>query len=208
MISLKEVSKKYIEDFFTIFNFSFDFDCNTLIIANDFEAVCLFRLISKIDRPTYGQIFIDNKNIDSIKDKDLNIAYITEKPILFENKNIYKNLMYPLKLRKFNKNQAKNIIFNMQSTINLQNFNKKVKFLTLSQKKIISLARAILWQPKYILLENFFENLSSEYHPLAIKLLKNLPNNSIIIASQKENKTVKFFNTFKTIKIENGNLIK
>ena len=207
MIECVGLYKQHIIDFYSVFNFNFKFSYNTLMLDEDITATSILRMIAKIDLITKGEIFIDGKNIKTISDKDLNLAYLPEKPILFENKNVYKNLIYPLNLRKYDKNKAKNMVNDMISQLNLQNFKKSVKNLVTSKKKILSLARASLWEPKYLMLENFFEGLTPDDCSTAQNIINNLPNSTIIIACEKENVSLPIFKDFNIIKFENGTML-
>lgn len=208
MIELKAVSKKYIKNYYTLFNANTIINQNTLFINKDnASSVCLFRLISKIDSPSSGDIYIENLNLKKIKHKNLQICYLPQNPILFENKNIFNNLMYPLRLRKFNKNTAKTLVNEAILNLNFDKKIKKVKELSLPQKKLLALVRGSLWQPKYMLFENFFENLTPTYFDLAINLINEISKTTIILASVKDDFHMPCYENFKRIKIENGNLI-
>lgn len=199
MIEFHNVSLDYSSHFHTLYNCNLKINCNSLLLENEtFSHLAIMRIISKIDKNYLGEILIDDKNLKQIKDKDLPIAYLPENPVLFENKTIKNNLEYVLKIRKINKNEYKNII---NSIINKYNFNKnkKIKKLTLSEKKLICLMRVIIRKPKYLLLENFFNNFDETYYNIAYELIKNIQEFSIIIAC--ENKNLNIYNNFKKIKI-------
>ena len=199
MIKFDNVSLKYINDFYCLYNFSVEINSNTLFVGDEFSGThAILRLIAKVDKQYEGNIFYDDKNIKTIKDKDLSVAYVSKIPYLFENKNTYENLYYPLKIRKFSKKQAKNIINDAISYYNL-NFLKKIKHADLSYKKIVSLVRAVIRKPKYILLEDFFEDLNENYFELANKILDTAKQSSIIIACEKDVENLKHFNDFKVI---------
>ena len=201
MIELKNVSIKYIKDFFTIYNLNCKIEGNTIFLGDEFlGSVSLMRLLSKIDKPTAGNIYIDGKNLWEIKDKDLSISYIPKEPYLL-NKSIEKNLMFPLKIRKVNKVEAKNRVDSLISAYNLSNFPKKIKEMSFSEKKIICLVRTLARAPKYVLLEHFFENLDQQYLPLATKILHELEKSSTIIACEKT--LTKPFETYTQIELKN-----
>lgn len=197
MIKFNSVSIQYVKEYFALFNFSTEIKNHTLFVGDDYVgSSAIMRLLAKIDNTYFGNIFIDETNIKNIKDKDLNIAYVPQNPYLFKHKSIEKNLAYPLNLRKFNKNYIKNIINSAFLNYNLKNFNKKITKLNLSEQKILTLIRASLWNPKYLLLENFFEDLDEKYFELADKILENIKQKSIIIATEKENKNLDIFKDF------------
>lgn len=201
MIKFENVSIKYVKEYFALYNFNCEIKNHTLFIGDDYVgSSAIMRLISKIDNDYSGNIFIDKTNLKEIKDKDLNIAYVPQIPYLFKHKSIEKNLVYPLNLRKFNKKGLKNTLNSAFEKYNLKNFTKKISKMNLSEQKILTLIRASLWQPKYILLENFFEDLSELYFELVFSILENIKQNSTIIATEKANKN---FEVFKDFKVEN-----
>ena len=227
MIEFRNVYIQYVKEFYSLFNFNCVIDYHTLFVGDFYSGTtAIMRTLSKIDKFYTGDILIDNINLKNIKDKDLNIAYLLENPVLFKNKNIFKNLYFSLNIRKISKNTAKNLIlgvfleifkenFNfLNNYLNIKNKNEniknitnlinnflklKIKKLNLSEQKIVALIRAMLWQPKYILLENFFENLDKNYIPLATYLLNKLKQTSTIIACENENKSLEIFKNFNII---------
>ncbi len=255
MIKLKNVSIKYIKDYYSLYNINLEINEHTLLMGNETSGNnFLLRLLAKIDNCYEGEIYVDDINLKQIKDKDLNLAYIPKTPYLFENKSVLENLIYPLKIRKINKNEAilraKTAIkpyflkifeiFNKTNTdknnlnnnlndndynksynddINL-NFNKeefennfekflntKIKKLDFSTKKIITLLRAKIREPKYILIENFFENLDDNYFDLVNDIILDFKN-STIIATQNDEKFIPAYNNFNQIFFDAGIAIK
>ena len=158
------------------------------------------RLLSKIDRPTSGEILFDGINLKNIKDKNLDLAYLPKSPVLI-NSNIEKNLIFPLILRKIDKKTAKNLVFDAINKFNLNCFPKKVKDMNISEKKIIALLRANTRRPKYVLLEHFFEDLNEEYISLANEIISELEKTSTIIACEKEVKEI--YKNYQIIELKN-----
>lgn len=202
MIELKKVTIKYVPDITTLLNFSAKIDCNTLIIGDEFLGTSsVLRLIAKIDKNYTGEILIDNANLKEIKDKDLSVAFIPKEPYLFKN-TIEKNLSYVLKIRKVDKATIKekvsfviNYLNSLTKKHNIENFPNKIKKMNISEKKIVTLLRALVRAPKYVLLDDFFLNLDAKYFPLAIELIEKLKQISTIIAtSNKVEEIYKDFN--------------
>lgn len=201
MIEFKNVFIKYTNDFYSLYNFSYEINSHTLFVGDFFNGTtAIMRTLSKTDRNFKGEIFVDNTNIKNIKDKDLDLVYLPENPVLFKNKSIEKNLAFPLKIRKINKEIIKNTINSLLFEYKLDNFNKKIKQLNLSEQKIISLLRALIRKPKYVLLENFFENFDQAHFDLAVKILSKLKETSTIIACE-QTKDVEFFKDFNIIEL-------
>ena len=75
----------------------------------------------------------------------------------------------------------------------------KAKKLTFSEKKIITLIRAILRNPRYLLLENFFENLDVQHVEIVEFLLNKLSKKTTIIACEKKTNNQDLFKDFKVL---------
>ena len=107
MIKIENVSIKYIKEYYSLYNVSLEINENTLLIGNETSGNnFLLRILSKIDKHYQGKIYFENQDLGQIKDKDLSLTYIPQKPCLFENKSILENLIYSLKIRKINKKEA------------------------------------------------------------------------------------------------------
>jgi len=229
MIEFKKVFIQYVSEFFSLYDFSCEIDCHTLFVGDFFSGTtAIMRVLAKIDKNYNGKVFVNNENLKNIKDKDLNLSYLPENPVVFKNKNIFQNLYFTLKIIKINKNIAKNLINSIFLELKNNNFNFlnnyfnikevrinnnkdlkslefdnilkiKVKNLSLSEQKILTLVRAILRKPKYVLLENFFEGLDKEFVPIANFLFNKLKENSTIIACEHE--TLETYKDFKIVNL-------
>lgn len=207
MIELKNLSIKYVKEYFSLYNINLEINENTLLLGDDSCGIfALFRIINKIDKDYDGNILIDNIDIKNIKDKDLNIAWVAREPYLFNNKSVFYNLYYPLKIRKFNKTEAKNIVNNAIVKYNLEKFPKKIKNMSVTQKKIITLVRALIRRPKYIMIENFYEYLDEHYLSLANNIISDAKNSSIIIASEKDENIPDIYSGFRQVRFDNGSI--
>jgi len=203
MIEFKNVSIKYTNDFYCLLDYSLAIKKNTLFIGDFYSGTnSIMRIISKIDKHYSGTVNVNNLNIQNIKDKDLSVAYLPQNPVLFKFKNIFNNIYFPLKLRKINKNNAKNTINSIKNEFNLNFLDKKIKNLNICEKKIVCLIRAILWQPEIILLENFFENLDATYTEITRKLLDRFAKPSLIVACEKVLPNVPIFKEFEIVNLE------
>ena len=116
MIEFRNVNLKYIKTFYTIYNANFSINKNTLFVGDAIDgSYAYMRILAKIEKSYTGDIFVDGQNLKKIKQKNLPIAYIPHDCYFFENKSIFENLFYPLKIRKTNKIEAKRIIFDVFS---------------------------------------------------------------------------------------------
>ena len=201
MIKFEKVFIKYTNAFMSLYNFNCEIKSHTLFVGDFFNGTtAIMRLLAKIDTHYEGNIIVDNINIKNIKDNELDLAYLPERPVLFHHKSIKYNLTYPLKIRKIKKVIIESKFNALLSEFNLEFLTKKIKRLSLSEQQIIILLRALMREPKYILLEHFFDDFDKNYLELAFKILNKIKEKSVIIACEKTN-NIEFFNNFKTISL-------
>lgn len=203
MIKFEDVTIQYTKDFYCLLEFNKTLNSNTLFVGDFYSgANSIMRIISKIDKHYSGVVTIDDVDIKIIKDKDLSVAYLPENPVLFKFKNVFNNIYFSLKIRKINKKTAKNTINSIKNEFNLKFFEKPIKNLNISEKKIICLTRALLWKSKILLLENFFEILDEEYTKIACKLIDKFAPSTLIVACEKSLPTTQLFNNFEIVNLE------
>lgn len=200
MIKFENVNVQYIKDFSLLYNANYLLENNTIFFGDEFSgSTAILRLIAKIEKNYTGEIYIDDKNIKEIKDQDLSVAYVCETPTLFKFKSIFSNLYYPLKIRKFDKKFAKNLIENSIEKYKINTFQKSVRKMNLSEKLILTLLRASLWKPKYLLIENIFGKIEEKYYNIVENLISDIQQNSTIIACEKVDNNLKIYNNFNKI---------
>lgn len=209
MIEFVHVYLKYIKDYYTLYDINLKINTNTILIGECFDGTnSILRLISKIDKKYVGEIFIDGLNLTKIKDNELNVAYVSEDAYLFKNKSVFDNLYYPLKIRKIKKNEAKNLINNYLKKFDINFSVKKIKDLSISEKKIITLLRACIRKPKYLLLEHFFDNLDEKFYQLANDIINEFKKDLIIIACENSDINQISLYDAKRVNLENGSIKK
>ena len=92
MIKFENVYLKYVQEYYSLFDFSCEIDSHTFFIGDFINGTTsIMRILSKIDKDFTGNVLIDGENIKKIKDKNLSLAYIPQNPVLFKNKNIFNN---------------------------------------------------------------------------------------------------------------------
>lgn len=206
MIEIKNLGVQYNSDFYSIYNLNLNIDRNTLILGDRLSgAFALMQVLAKFKSTYFGEIFIDGVNIKKIKNKALDLAFVSYTPTLFKNKTVKQNLIYPLILRKAKHEKCDTLATQITNLFGIDYINKKAKNLTESEAKIVCLLRAIIRQPKIILLEHFFENLDEPSTLLANKIISHIAPNCLVIAT--ENAPQPCYENYKVEHIENGSLM-
>ena len=70
MIKFKNVFIKYVQDFYSLYNFSCDINTNTIFLSDSFdETTAILRVLAKIDKGYKGDVYVDNINLRNSSNK-------------------------------------------------------------------------------------------------------------------------------------------
>lgn len=162
MIEFRNVALHYhYEDYSVLKNLNFSLinGVNTILCDSQSGKSSICKLLTKQFKPTNGQIFIDECDIASITNERLGILYIPSNPAFFENRSVKYNVIYPLKVRKFNKTEMLKRFSEVISEVGLaDNLNCKLKNLALDERKKVALARGLTVKRQIVLLDDFCDS--------------------------------------------------
>ncbi len=144
----------------------------------------LLNIISGIDKNFSGKIYYNNKELNNEISKKITLVF--QKPRLL-NSVVYKNLSYPLSLRKIKKEDKKNEIEKMLKLLEIENLkDKKATKLSGGEQQKVALARALIFKPKVLMLDEATSNIDCDYKKTIEKIIVNYntnENNTIILVS-------------------------
>lgn len=150
----------------------------SIIGKNDCGKTELLRCINNIRQPKYGQIIIDNQNLNSLLDSDFNalrkkVALITKSPQLVATINIYRNVAMPLELAdQLSSQDINKIVGSMLHFVGIA--DKALHFpsqLNSLQKQLTNIARSLVIKPKLLLCDDITNNLDVKATHQIVNLL-------------------------------------
>nr|WP_317360195.1 ABC transporter ATP-binding protein [uncultured Tyzzerella sp.] len=177
MILLENVCKKYKEkEILNNINLKIEDGSFTFITGKSGSGkTTLLNIISLLEKPTSGKVFIDN--YENISKKDLieirrNLfGYLFQNYGLIENETVEKNIKIALKFNKKNDKEIKNILEMLGLT---DIINKKIYMLSGGEQQRVALARIILKPCKYIFADEPTGNLDEVNRNLVYEILNGL----------------------------------
>jgi ABC-type multidrug transport system ATPase subunit len=177
MIVVKNLSLKFTKEFYALYDINLDIKKGEAVAfyGPEFSGkTTMLRVLAGLEKPNTGEVYIKEMPLKKINfECDVDMGYIPATPVFFENKTVYQNLYYLLKVRKIKKAEIEEKINKLLINYNLEKLrDEKVKKLSLFEKYILSIARLSFRPLEILLIDNIFEKLSEEEFDRIKELIK------------------------------------
>lgn len=166
----------------------------------------LLNIISGIDLEFNGKITYNNKLLDKeIRD---NMTYVFQKPYLFR-RSVRENIIYPLKIRNYDKLKTRELLKKTTKDLNIEDLmDLKAHKLSGGESQKVALARALVFSPKLLLLDEPTSNIDPEYiNVMESEIIKfhKKTNATIIIVTHNIEQSVRLCHNI--INLNNGKVV-
>ncbi|MBQ6096065.1 MAG: ABC transporter ATP-binding protein [Lachnospiraceae bacterium] len=197
-------------------------DANLSVEQGEFVAIVgtsgsgkstLLHMLGGLDRPTSGKVYVDNKDIFSLKDEELTIfrrrkiGFVFQAYNLIPTLNVYENIVFPIQLDGNEVDEA--FVGEVIATLGLSELqNRLPNHLSGGQQQRVAIARALSAKPAIILADEPTGNLDSKSSQDVLSLLK--------VTGQKYGQTIVMIThneaiaqmADRCIRIEDGHIVK
>ncbi|WP_017728709.1 ABC transporter ATP-binding protein [Halalkalibacterium ligniniphilum] len=165
-IQLKHVYKIYNDDVTAVKNFTLDIHDKEFIVfvgPSGCGKSTTLRMIAGLEEISKGDLFIGNQRMNNVAPKDREIAMVFQNYALYPHMNVYENMAFSLKLRKFKKTEIEQRVKEAARILGLEEMlDRKPKALSGGQRQRVALGRAIVGDPQVFLMDEPLSNLDAK----------------------------------------------
>ncbi len=147
-----------------------------LVGPNGAGKTTLLRLINMLEKPTDGNIYFYNQRIDQLQSLEIRrqMTLVMQNAVLFRT-NVYNNVAYGLKVRGYKKGEIHSKVLSALEMVGLSGFeHRKAKQLSAGESQRVAVARAIVLEPKLLLMDEPTANLDRKNIQVIEEILKKI----------------------------------
>ena len=140
------------------------------------------RMIAGLEDISGGELYIGGKLMNDVEPKDRDIAMVFQNYALYPHMTVRENIAFPLKLRKMDKAEIDQRVEQAAEILDITEYlDRKPKALSGGQRQRVAIGRAIVREPKVLLMDEPLSNLDAK--------LRNQMRAEIIKLRQRINTT-------------------
>ena len=184
-VTLKNVKKIYDNKVTAVHSFNLEIADKEFIVLvgpSGCGKSTTLRMVAGLEEISEGELYIDEKLVNDVEPKDRDIAMVFQSYALYPHMTVRENMEFPLKLKKVPKEEIKRRVDEAAEILGITEYlDRKPKALSGGQRQRVAIGRAIVREPKVLLMDEPLSNLDAK--------LRNQMRSEIIKLRQRINTT-------------------
>ena len=121
------------------------------------------RMVAGLEEISGGELYIDGTLMNDVEPKDRDIAMVFQSYALYPHMTVEENMEFPLKLRRVPPDEIKRRVREAAEILDItQYLDRKPKALSGGQRQRVAIGRAIVREPKVLLMDEPLSNLDAK----------------------------------------------
>ena len=173
----------------------------------------LLKLISLMERPTVGNVFINNHNLSSIQRRQIpyirrDIGMIFQSHQLLMEKSVYDNVALPLIIESYSRKEIEKRVHAALDMVGLLNkVNNYPAMLSGGEQQRVGIARAVVNKPPLLLADEPTGNLDPKLSMDIIRLFENFNQAGVAVFIATHDLGLIARMKYRTLTLKNGQMI-
>jgi len=163
---LKELVKRFPNGFQAVNSIDLDIHDKEFVVLvgpSGCGKSTTLRMVAGLEEVTEGTISIGDRVVNEIAPKDRNIAMVFQNYALYPHMDVFTNMAFGLKLRKFPKDEIEQRVKRAADILGIhQLLDRKPKQLSGGQRQRVAVGRAIVRDPEVFLFDEPLSNLDAK----------------------------------------------
>ncbi len=165
MIELRNVTKRY-GDLVANDNVTLQIrrgELMTLLGPSGCGKTTALRCITGHNIPDEGRVLIDNQDVTEVPSYKRELGMVFQNFALFPHMTVFDNVGFPLMIRRMNKAERRKRVMEALRLIRMEEYEKHYpRQISGGQQQRVGLARALVYRPKVLLLDEPLSNLDAK----------------------------------------------
>ena len=151
----------------------------------------VLRMIAGLEVPTEGDIFIRGRRVNDLLVQQRNIGFVFQNYALFKNMNVFKNIAFGLKIKKWKRAELQARVEELLRLFGLEGLERRYPHqLSGGQRQRVAIARALAPKPTVLLLDEPFgavdAKIRQELREWLVRLHHDLNMTTIFVTHDQE----------------------